>query len=605
MSDILSQDELDALLSQVQAGDDEDDVEGEPASVGGTLSQGDLDALLTQSADVGLARASAVSPAAQIAGDDLLDQDALDSLLASSDRGAEGSATRPAASPAASLDEPVGGVDAVGGGALFDQDQLDAMFAQARGSSELGMGEDDERPGGDLPSRNALDALLDAGGDDEAAPSPSVGDDVLDQSQLDDLLAGMGGVSGGGPASTPSPTSGEREGILDQDQLDALFAGTGTDAPATNAEAAPIGGSGELFEQDQIDALMAGSGGRTAPAVVDAASSDDGGGLLDQDQLDSILASAGVGAPSPEDGGAERLDQDALDALVAGAGLDGAESVSNAAPRSAPADAPAGNLLDQDQLDALFARSGPEPSLGPEAEIAASDGGNLLDQNQVNALFDTQRDVGPSPSSPAPASSELEPIDPSGQLSQSALEALIEANNAVRRPLTPRRPPPSDLGAAGAGGELLSQSDLDALIGGGSAPSARTAAAPTTEPASATEEPHLGRPVASRSEPSAPAPRSESAAPAPRQRDAHANLGLILSIPIDVSVELGRARMSVFDLLQLGQGSVIELPRLASDLIDLTVNEKVMAKGEVVVVNENFGMRVLEVDSVRDRIRNL
>ena len=83
------------------------------------------------------------------------------------------------------------------------------------------------------------------------------------------------------------------------------------------------------------------------------------------------------------------------------------------------------------------------------------------------------------------------------------------------------------------------------------------------------------------------------------------NVQLILNLPVNLSVELGRTRMTVGDLLQLGQGSVIALQRMASDLIDLSINTHVMAQGEAVVVNENFGFRVVEVDSVRDRIGKL
>ncbi len=83
------------------------------------------------------------------------------------------------------------------------------------------------------------------------------------------------------------------------------------------------------------------------------------------------------------------------------------------------------------------------------------------------------------------------------------------------------------------------------------------------------------------------------------------NLRLILEIPVELRVELGRTRMTVHEVLQLGQGSVIELDRLANDAIDLTLNGRAMAQGDAVVVNENFGMRILEVDSVRDRIRKL
>jgi len=83
------------------------------------------------------------------------------------------------------------------------------------------------------------------------------------------------------------------------------------------------------------------------------------------------------------------------------------------------------------------------------------------------------------------------------------------------------------------------------------------------------------------------------------------NVHMILEIPVQVNVELGRSRLTIGDLLALGQGSVIELDHLANDLLDLTVNTKVVAQGEAVVINENFGVRVLEVDSVRDRIRKL
>lgn len=83
------------------------------------------------------------------------------------------------------------------------------------------------------------------------------------------------------------------------------------------------------------------------------------------------------------------------------------------------------------------------------------------------------------------------------------------------------------------------------------------------------------------------------------------NVQMILDLPVQVNVELGRSRLTIGDLLALGQGSVIELDHQASDLLDLTVNKKVVAQGEAVVINENFGVRVIEVDSVRDRIRKL
>jgi flagellar motor switch protein FliN/FliY len=117
--------------------------------------------------------------------------------------------------------------------------------------------------------------------------------------------------------------------------------------------------------------------------------------------------------------------------------------------------------------------------------------------------------------------------------------------------------------------------------------------------------------------PPPPKPKAKAAAPAPRTGggggggpstpydDEGSNIDLILNLPLELSVELGRTRMTLHELLQLGQGSVIELNRMASDHIDLTVHGRVIANGEAVVVNESFGFRVHAVDSVQNRIKKL
>lgn len=83
------------------------------------------------------------------------------------------------------------------------------------------------------------------------------------------------------------------------------------------------------------------------------------------------------------------------------------------------------------------------------------------------------------------------------------------------------------------------------------------------------------------------------------------NLDLILDIPLKVSVELGRARMLVSDLLNLGQGSVIELNKLAGESMEVLVNDRLVAKGEAVVVNEKFGIRLTEIISQSERVEQL
>jgi flagellar motor switch protein FliN/FliY len=85
----------------------------------------------------------------------------------------------------------------------------------------------------------------------------------------------------------------------------------------------------------------------------------------------------------------------------------------------------------------------------------------------------------------------------------------------------------------------------------------------------------------------------------------HRNLSLILDIPLRVAVELGRTKMMVNDLLNLGQGSVIELSKLAGEPMEVLVNDKLVARGEAVVVNEKFGVRLTDIISPMERVEQL
>ena len=83
------------------------------------------------------------------------------------------------------------------------------------------------------------------------------------------------------------------------------------------------------------------------------------------------------------------------------------------------------------------------------------------------------------------------------------------------------------------------------------------------------------------------------------------SLDLILDIPLTVSVELGRSKMLINDLLQLGQGSVIELTKLVGEPLEVLVNQKLVARGEVVVVNEKFGVRLTDIVSPMERVQSM
>jgi flagellar motor switch protein FliN/FliY len=97
---------------------------------------------------------------------------------------------------------------------------------------------------------------------------------------------------------------------------------------------------------------------------------------------------------------------------------------------------------------------------------------------------------------------------------------------------------------------------------------------------------------------------AEAAVAAGKKRGGH-TLDFILDVTLQVTVEVGRARMTIQDLLQLGQGSVVELEKLAGEPLDIFINGKQVARGEAVIVNEKFGVRLTDIISPEDRIEGL
>ncbi len=83
------------------------------------------------------------------------------------------------------------------------------------------------------------------------------------------------------------------------------------------------------------------------------------------------------------------------------------------------------------------------------------------------------------------------------------------------------------------------------------------------------------------------------------------NLDFILDLPLEVSVELGRVRMLISELLQLGQGSVIELNKVVGEPVEIFVNQKLIARGEVVVVNDKLGIKMTDILSPMERVKQL
>ena len=155
----------------------------------------------------------------------------------------------------------------------------------------------------------------------------------------------------------------------------------------------------------------------------------------------------------------------------------------------------------------------------------------------------------------------------------------------------------------------LSQEDIDRLMSGGAAQTERKAekdsgqdqlAEEWARALEAGEEIEEGKPLNRTAEKAQFEELHEN-----RGSGHSAELEFILDIPLEVTVEMGRTRMLINDLLQLGQGSVIELNRLAGEPLDILVNNKLVARGEVVVVGEKFGIRLTDIVSPMERVKRL
>ena len=205
-----------------------------------------------------------------------------------------------------------------------------------------------------------------------------------------------------------------------------------------------------------------------------------------------------------------------------------------------------------------------------------------LSQEEIERLMS-----GGAPSAPPPASSG------SGKLSQEEIERLMSGG-------APSAPPP-----ASSGSGKLSQEEIEQLMSG-MAPSAAQAAPPRQpEPQQSSARPYE---AAGQYMPAPPAyagePRVINTKPVQLPpldvadkigQEQAQNLELIMSVPLEVSVEIGRTRRKVEDILTFSKGSLVVLDKLAGDQVDLFVNGLCVARGDVVVIDDNFGIRITEV----------
>lgn len=126
----------------------------------------------------------------------------------------------------------------------------------------------------------------------------------------------------------------------------------------------------------------------------------------------------------------------------------------------------------------------------------------------------------------------------------------------------------------------------------------------STPPAKRNEPQHMGGGTGQRDVNVQPAAFSTFDTPQLSEQEAR-NLDMLMEIPLDVTVELGKTKRSIKDILEFSKGSIIELDKLAGEHVDILVNQRLIAKGEVVVIDENFGVRITDIVSKEERLKNL
>lgn len=128
---------------------------------------------------------------------------------------------------------------------------------------------------------------------------------------------------------------------------------------------------------------------------------------------------------------------------------------------------------------------------------------------------------------------------------------------------------------------------------------------PVPRPAPAAPAPEAAAPAAAPAKPAAEPARFENLKAEGQAPKGDVNLDVILDVSVTLSMEVGRTRIPIRNLLQMNQGSVVELERAAGEPLDIYVNGTLIAHGEVVVVNEKFGVRLTDIISPAERIRQL
>ncbi len=265
--------------------------------------------------------------------------------------------------------------------------------------------------------------------------------------------------------------------------------------------------------------------------------------------------------------------------LVKGFGLDDdEEEAAPPPPPPAPAPAPApaapapsgdGGKLSQEEIEKLLAGGGAAAPAPEPAPAASSDGGGKLSQEEIEKLM-----AGAGTGAPAAAPAAPAPIP-------------VPAQAPPQMPAQPVAQQPPMQMPGQAQGQMVMPGQMQMPLGADGMP---------MYPGYYPPNPYYGWPM--------PEPKVIGTTPPPMPKLANGeelsqeqsqNLELIMGVPLEVTVEIGRTRKRVQEILSFSKGSLVVLDKLAGDQVDLFVNGKCIAKGDVVVIDDNFGIRVTEI----------
>lgn len=233
-------------------------------------------------------------------------------------------------------------------------------------------------------------------------------------------------------------------------------------------------------------------------------------------------------------------------------------------------------LLRQDELDELFRNLAAEGQAGGAVGRASPGAGSAGTSSPQGQAPGGEIGTKPSPSKPPPSAATTDLADSTRPLKQAEIDRLLEQAGVARtkpagssRPESPPPPPPPE--------ESISPRDLEFLL-----EQAEKALRSVDEPAELPPLPGLKPFQFEQFSPQAVMPEA-------------ASLDLVGEVELEVRIELGQARLYLEDVLKLRKGSVVTLDKLAGDPVDIYVNGRLVARGEVLVLNDNFCVRVAEL----------